>query len=136
MVGELFTNIGRGTYFKLSKPVLITNNLNDLDLNKIKSLLENSFEKKLKDDYPKMRNMVWVIESASPGILSNLKEFTELDNLSEINKFIRRGSQSNQAPNDQKVDDLVEKCGSISVRTSEIQKFPTLLDYIILLSSR
>jgi hypothetical protein len=96
----------------------------------------HSSYKKLKDDYPKMRNMVWAIESASPGILSNLKEFTQLDNLSEINKFIRRGSQSNEAPNDQKVDDLVEKCGSISVRTSEIQKFPTLLDYIILLSSR
>ncbi len=97
---------------------------------------DHSSYKKLKDDYPKMRNIVWAIESASPGILSNLKEFTELDNLSEINKFIRRGSQSNQAPNDQKVDDLVEKCGSISVRTSEIQKFPTLLDYIILLSSK
>ncbi len=92
---------------------------------------DNQSYKKLKDDYPKMRNMVWVIESASPGILSNLKEFTELDNLSEINKFIRRGSQSNEAPDDQKVDDLVEKCGTISVRTSEIQKFPTLLDYII-----
>lgn len=96
----------------------------------------HSSYKKLKDDYPKMRNMVWAIESASPGILSNLKEFTQLDNLSEINKFIRRGSQSNEAPNDQKVDDLVEKCGSISVSTSEIQKFPTLLDYIIFLSSR
>lgn len=87
--------------------------------------------KKLRDDYPKMRNMVWSVESANPGILSNLGEFSELNNLTEINKFIRKGSASNKAPDDKKVDDLVEKCGSISVRTSEIQKFPTLLDYII-----
>ena len=92
--------------------------------------------KKLKDDYPKMRNMVWSVESASPGILSNLKEFTELTNLDEIRKFIKKGGGNNDSPDDQKVDDLVEKCGSISVRNSDIQKFPTLLDYIIFMYSR
>ena len=91
----------------------------------------NNNYKKLKDDYPKMRNMVWSVESASPGILSKLKEFTELTNLDEIRKFIKKGGGNNDSPDDQKVDDLVEKCGSISVRNSDIQKFPTLLDYII-----
>ena len=91
--------------------------------------------KKLKDDYPKMRNMVWSVESASPGILSKLKEFTELTNLDEIRKFIKKGGGNNDSPDDQKVDDLVEKCGSISVRNSGIQKFPTLLDYIIYISA-
>jgi hypothetical protein len=91
----------------------------------------NDTYKKLKDDYPKMRNMVWSVESSSPGILSKLKEFTELNNLDEIRKFIKKGGGNNDSPDDQKVDDLVEKCGSISVRNSDIQKFPTLLDYII-----
>jgi len=94
----------------------------------------NDTYKKLKDDYPKMRNMVWSVESSSPGILSKLKEFTELNNLDEIRKFIKKGGGNNDSPDDQKVDDLVEKCGSISVTNSDIKKFPTLLDYIIHLS--
>ena len=94
----------------------------------------NDTYKKLKDDYPKMRNMVWSVESSSPGILSKLKEFTELNNLDEIRKFIKKGGGNNDSPDDQKVDDLVEKCGSISVTNSDIKKFPTLLDYIIYLS--
>jgi hypothetical protein len=81
-----------------------------------------------------MRNMVWSVESSSPGILSKLKEFTELNNLDEIRKFIKKGGGNNDSPDDQKVDDLVEKCGSISVTNSDIKKFPTLLDYIIHLS--
>jgi hypothetical protein len=102
--------------------------------------------KRLKDDYPKMRNMVWELESSNPGTLSKLKEFSELDNLDldnildAINKayFLRKdsGKPLATAPDDQKVDDLVEKCGSISIRENEIKKFPTLLDYIILRYSR
>jgi len=94
----------------------------------------NANYKKLKDDYPKIRNMVWSVESSSPGILSKLKEFTELNNLDEIRKFIKKGGGYNDSPDEQKVDDLVEKCGSISVTNSDIKKFPTLLDYIIHLS--
>jgi len=99
--------------------------------------------KELKAYYPNIRNKVWNLELSSPGILSNLKEFTEIDNLDEIKKSImnsnlirrRSGESSIKAPDDQEVDDLVEKCGTISIRTSEIQKFPTLLDYIILYNS-
>ena len=104
----------------------------------------NGFYKKLKDEYPMMRNMVWDLESSSPGILSKLEPFTELTDLDEIrksimnSKFIRKDSGKSlpESPDDQKVDDLVEKCGSISARNSDILKFPTLLDYIIFLYSR
>ena len=104
----------------------------------------NVFYKKLKDEYPMMRNMVWDLESSSPGILSKLEPFTELTDLDEIrksimnSKFIRKDSGKSlpESPDDQKVDDLVEKCGSISARNSDILKFPTLLDYIIFLYSR
>lgn len=98
--------------------------------------------KELKDAYPKMRNIVWNLESSSPGILSNLKEFTELNDLDDIKKAILLpkydGSKkpSTPAPDDQKIDDLVEKCGTISIRENEIKKFPTLLDYIIFLNSK
>ena len=91
-----------------------------------------------------MRNMVWDLESSSPGILSKLESFTELTDLDVIrksimnSKIIRKDSGKSlpEAPDDQKVDDLVEKCGSISARNSDILKFPTLLDYIIFLYSR
>jgi len=104
----------------------------------------NANYKKLKDDYPKMRNMVWDLESSSPGILSNLKEFTKLDDLLDILKVINKsylirrdsGKSLDQSPDDQKVDDLVEKCGSISIKEDIIKKFPTLLDYIIYMYSR
>ena len=104
----------------------------------------NVFYKKLKDEYPRMRNMVWDLESSSPGILSKLEPFTELTDLDGIKKsimdsrIIRRNSGKSlpESPDDQKVDDLVEKCGSISARNSDILKFPTLLDYIIFLYSR
>jgi hypothetical protein len=104
----------------------------------------NDTYKKLKDDYPKMRNMVWDLESSSPGILSNLKEFTKLDDLLDILKVINKsylirrdsGKSLDQSPDDQKVDDLVEKCGSISIKEDIIKKFPTLLDYIIHMYSR
>ena len=104
----------------------------------------NGFYKKLKDEYPMMRNMVWDLESSSPGILSKLESFTELTDLDVIrksimnSKIIRKDSGKSlpESPDDQKVDDLVEKCGSISARNSDILKFPTLLDYIIFLYSR
>jgi len=104
----------------------------------------NKIYEKLKNDYSGMRNMVWELESSSPGILSKLESFTELNDLAEIKKsimnlkFIRKDSGKSlpEAPDDQKVDDLVEKCGSISARNSDILKFPTLLDYIIFLNTR
>jgi hypothetical protein len=125
-------------------------NLNIVELNKIfnnnsVSLVSNNdINNKLKNDYSGMRNMVWELESSSPGILSKLESFTELTNLDEIkksimnSKFSRKDSGKSlaEAPDDQKVDDLVEKCGSISARNSDILKFPTLLDYIIFLYSR
>ena len=103
----------------------------------------NGFYKKLKDEYPMMRNMVWDLESSSPGILSKLEPFTELTDLDGIKKSImdskiirrRSGKSLAEAPDDQNVDDLVEKCGTISTKDTEIKKFPTLLDYIILYNS-
>jgi len=104
----------------------------------------NKIYEELKNYYSIMRNMVWELESSSPGILSKLESFTELNDLAEIKKsiinlkFIRKDSGKSlpEAPDDQKVDDLVEKCGSISARNSDILKFPTLLDYIIFLNTR
>jgi len=104
----------------------------------------NKTYEELKNYYSRMRNMVWELESSSPGILSKLESFTELTDLDEIkksimnSKFSRKDSGKSlaEAPDDQKVDDLVEKCGSISARNSDIIKFPTLLDYIIFLYSR
>lgn len=104
----------------------------------------NKTYEELKNYYSRMRNMVWELESSSPGILSKLESFTELNDLGEIKKsimnlkFIRKDSGKSlpEAPDDQKVDDLVEKCGSISARNSDILKFPTLLDYIIFLNTR
>ena len=103
----------------------------------------SQFYEKLKNDYPRMRNMVWDLESSSPGILSKLESFTELTDLDGIKKsimnsrFSRRNSGKSlaEAPDDQNVDDLVEKCGTISTKDAEIKKFPTLLDYIILYNS-
>jgi hypothetical protein len=103
----------------------------------------NQIYKKLKDEYPMMRNMVWDLESSSPGILSKLEPFTELTDLDGIkksimdSKIIRKNSGKSlaEAPDDQNVDDLVEKCGTISTKDTEIKKFPTLLDYIILYNS-
>ena len=85
MVAELFTNVGRGTYFKISKPVLNTKNLNDFDLSRIKSLLENSFEKKLKDDYfdilSKRDPSIFVTEnySALAIVTKELNKYNYLD---------------------------------------------------------
>ena len=85
MVAELFTNVGRGTYFKISKPVLNAKNLNDLDLSRIKSLLENSFEKKLKDDYfdilSKRDPSIFVTEnySALAIVTKELNKYNYLD---------------------------------------------------------
>ena len=103
----------------------------------------NKIYEKLKNDYSGMRNMVWDLESSSPGILSKLEPFTELTDLDVIrksimnSKIIRKDSGKSlpEAPDDQKVDDLVEKCGTISAKDNEIKKFPTLLDYIILYNS-
>ena len=84
-----------------------------------------------------MRDIVWSVESQSPGVLSNLKEFTDIQssNLQEIERLCRyleyKKVEEVKAPDDQKVDDLVEKCGTISVDCPEIKKFATLLDYII-----
>lgn len=93
--------------------------------------------KQIKKLYPRMRDIVWSVESQSPGVLSNLKEFTNIQssNLQEITRLCRylqyKKVEEVIAPDDQKVDDLVEKCGTISVDCQEIKKFATLLDYII-----
>lgn len=51
MIAELFTNSGRGTFFKISESVRTCNDLAEFDLSKAKALIEKSFNKKLKDDY-------------------------------------------------------------------------------------
>ena len=88
--------------------------------------------KQLKQSYARWRDMAWSLESAKPGIISGLKPFTEMQDLSEIDRLVaRKSSPSSKAPEGGKADELVEICGSVSVRTGEIAKFPTLLDYII-----
>jgi acetylglutamate synthase len=51
MIAELFTNSGRGTFFKLSETILVTDNLKEMDMRKMTSLLERSFNKKLKREF-------------------------------------------------------------------------------------
>ena len=51
MIAELFTNSGRGTFFKLSEPIRKSCNLKDLDIEKMSALIETSFGKKLKEDF-------------------------------------------------------------------------------------
>ena len=80
----------------------------------------------LKEIYPKIRNVVWAFHLANPGLLDVLKEFSNFENQNTLK--IRKGWEFSEAPNDQKVDDLVEKCGTISV---DFTKFGTLLDYIV-----
>lgn len=46
IIAELFTNVGRGTYFKMSKSILRFENLKDVDLFKLKTMIESSFKKK------------------------------------------------------------------------------------------
>ena len=88
--------------------------------------------KQLKKSYPRWRDMAWSLESAKPGIISGLKPFTEMQDLSEIDRLVPiKSSPSSKAPEGGKADELVEICGSVSVKTGAISKFPTLLDYII-----
>lgn len=88
--------------------------------------------KEMKLSYPRWRDMAWSLESARPGIISDLKPFTEMQDLSEIDRLVpRKSDPSYKAPEGEKADELVEICGSVSVKTGAISKFPTLLDYII-----
>lgn len=51
LLKELFTVKGRGTYFKLGSKILIYNSIQDLDVTRLKLLLEDAFKKKVKDDF-------------------------------------------------------------------------------------
>ena len=87
MIAELFTNVGRGTYFKISEKVIGTNNLEELDLNKLKQIIEDSFERKLKDNYfavlAKRSPYIYVTEnySALAIVTKALSNYNYLDKL-------------------------------------------------------
>ena len=87
MIAELFTNKGRGTFFKISERIIFTNNLDDLNLEKIAHLIEKSFNKKLRDDYfekLKMRcPIIYITEnySALAIITRELENYAYLDKL-------------------------------------------------------
>ena len=51
MIAELFTNVGRGTFFKLSERLIVTKHLNELDQAKLRELIEQSFNKRLRGCY-------------------------------------------------------------------------------------
>ncbi len=142
------TKTAKDDYFDYvgeSEVVVFDRNVCDIRIVPFKELIseydrlgvKDQNRKQIKKLYPMMRNLVWSVESQSPGVLSNLKEFTDIQssNLQEITKLCRylqyKKVEEVIAPDDQKVDDLVEKCGTISVDCQEIKKFATLLDYII-----
>ena len=85
MIAELFTNIGRGTYFKRSESVIRFNDLDGLDLTKVRTIIENSFEKKLKEDYferlAKRKPVIFVTEnySALAIVTKEFKDYAYLD---------------------------------------------------------
>ncbi len=142
------TKTAKDNYFDYvgeSEVVVFDRNVCDIRIVPFKELIseydrlgvKDQNRKQIKKLYPMMRNLVWSVESQSPGVLSNLKEFTDIQssNLQEITRLCRylqyKKVEEVIAPDDQKVDDLVEKCGTISVDCQEIKKFATLLDYII-----
>lgn len=51
MIAELFTSQGRGTYFKKKDKIVATNDLSQLNLEKLKHFIEASFDKTLKPEY-------------------------------------------------------------------------------------
>ena len=88
--------------------------------------------KKLKEDYKTIRNLVWSLESSKSGRISGLESFSKIDERYALENIgIKSANLGTPAPEGDKADELVEKCGSISVSSSEIVNFPTLLDMII-----
>jgi bifunctional N-acetylglutamate synthase/kinase len=88
MIAELFTNIGKGTYFKISERVLVASNLKELDVEKIKQIIEDSFEKKLKSDYftqlEQRSPLIYLTENHSALAIvttTSLKNYNYLDKL-------------------------------------------------------
>ena len=85
IIAELFTRKGCGTYFKIKEKIMFTNNLADLNLNKLKLLIETSFEKKLKDDYfQKLKThnpIIFMTEtySAMAIVIQDFNNFAYLD---------------------------------------------------------
>jgi len=98
MIAELFTNIGKGTYFKISERVITTNNIKELDMEKIKQMIEESFEKRLKQDYfnllEKRSPFIYLTEnySALAIVTKALNDYNYLDKLcvttqKQVNSF-------------------------------------------------
>jgi acetylglutamate synthase len=87
IIAELFTNVGRGTYFKISKSILRFKNLKDVDLFKLKTMIESSFKKKLKYDYfeklSKRNPLIFITENYSAAAIVT----RELDNYAYLDKF-------------------------------------------------
>lgn len=87
MIAELFTNVGRGTYFKISETVVRYKNLDDVDLNKLRAMIENSFNKKLKSDYfeklAKRNPVIFITENYTAAAIVT----RELNNYAYLDKF-------------------------------------------------
>ncbi len=87
MIAELFTNAGRGTYFKISESVLSFKKLKDVDIDKLRIMIENSFNKKLKDDYfeklSKRNPVIYITENytAAAIVTRELNNYAYLDKL-------------------------------------------------------
>ena len=87
MIAELFTNVGRGTFFKMSERIIVTRNLNELDMGKLRELIEKSFNKKLRDCYfeklVKRNPTIYITEnySALAIITKDLDSHAYLDKL-------------------------------------------------------
>ena len=87
------------TYFKISERVISTSNIRELDLEKIKKTIEDSFEKRLKNDYftllEKRSPFIYLTEnySALAIVTKALNEYNYLDKLcvttqKQVNLFI------------------------------------------------
>lgn len=85
IIAELFTKKGRGTYFKMKEKIVYNTDLSNLNMEKLKILIETSFEKKLKDDYfehLKTRNpIIFLTEtySALAIVTQDFQDFAYLD---------------------------------------------------------
>jgi len=85
IIAELFTKKGCGTYFKIKEKIICTTDLADLNLSKLKQLIETSFEKKLKNDYfenlKTLNPTIYVTEtySALAVVIQNFQDFAYLD---------------------------------------------------------
>jgi acetylglutamate synthase len=82
LLQEIFTIKGRGTYIKMH-PILSTSKMRDLDITRLRVLLEDAFSKNLVDDFfsEKFKMIFYEKDYEGVAIIKNLKGIPYLDKL-------------------------------------------------------